>query len=109
MVTKSKIIKIPILFGKIKVIYTTDTAYVLRLYKKPLKYKDRTAFVFRHEDFYVACFSVKDLNIIVHESVHIVNYIFEDTHIKPDVKNDELQAYLTAWVFDEINNFINKN
>ena len=45
-------------------------------------------------------------SIIVHESVHITNYIFELSNIDPDLHNDEPQAYLLQWVFEECFNFI---
>lgn len=39
---------------------------------------------------------------IVHEVVHLVNFIYEDHHIKLSKSNDEPQAYLTGYLFDEI-------
>lgn len=41
------------------------------------------------------------LSSLVHESVHIVNYIFEYHGVKLDTKNDETQAYFTTWVFEQ--------
>jgi hypothetical protein len=44
---------------------------------------------------------------IVHETVHLVNMIFQHTGIRPDLNNDELQAYLTGFIFDKINKYVN--
>ena len=41
-------------------------------------------------------------SIIVHEMVHVVNYIFHFASVKPDLDNDETQAYLSQWVFETI-------
>lgn len=41
--------------------------------------------------------------VIAHECVHIVNYIFKEKGIKLDLNNDEPQAYLMDWVFNEVN------
>lgn len=41
------------------------------------------------------------LKYIAHESVHLCSNIFEVHDIKPDVYNDEPQAYLTGWLFDQ--------
>jgi hypothetical protein len=48
------------------------------------------------------------LNIIVHESLHIVNMIFNERGIKHDTINDEPSAYLLGWVTDQIYNTLNK-
>lgn len=40
---------------------------------------------------------------VAHESVHIVNKIFNDRGIRLDSHNDEPQAYLTGWVAGKIN------
>jgi hypothetical protein len=41
------------------------------------------------------------LKILVHECVHVVNYIFADCGQKLDVNNDEVQCYLTEFIFDQ--------
>jgi hypothetical protein len=45
--------------------------------------------------------------LIVHETVHLVNMIFQYAGIKPDLDNDELQAYLTEFIFGKIQKYIN--
>lgn len=52
---------------------------------------------------YVVCFkNTKDISLIVHEVVHLVNFIYEDHVIKLSKSNDEPQAYLTQYLFSEI-------
>lgn len=40
----------------------------------------------------------------MHESVHVVNHILDSLDTSPSTKEDEVQAYLTQWVFEQINN-----
>lgn len=37
---------------------------------------------------------------LVHECVHAANYLFEQKGIRISTKNDEAQAYLVQWIFD---------
>ena len=46
--------------------------------------------------------------LITHELVHIVNRIFEFKGVKLDTRNDETQAYLTEYIFNEIWKRVNK-
>lgn len=46
---------------------------------------------------------------IVHEVVHIKNYIFKNINQKLDVDNDEAEAYLTTWLFNYIYEFLKNN
>lgn len=41
-------------------------------------------------------------DLIVHEVVHLVNRIFHFKGVKLDAENDETQAYLTEYIFNEI-------
>ena len=45
-------------------------------------------------------------SLIAHESVHLVNHLFEDWGIKLDLDNDEPQAYLTGWFVEQIDKFL---
>lgn len=58
---------------------------------------------------YVVAFEYFEGSIIAHEIVHIINYIYLDIGIHLDRENDEHQAYLTGWLFNEIEKFINQN
>jgi hypothetical protein len=107
---KSKTIDIPIYCGKLTMILGKDLAYVEKKYKTSslndfgaVTLKDKLKH--RH---YVVAFEYSDGSIIAHEVVHIINYIFLDCGIELDRVNDENQAYLTGWLFDEIDKFLNK-
>lgn len=47
-------------------------------------------------------------SVIAHESVHLCNFIFKDRGLVLDVENDEAQAYLTGWLFEQISEFLIK-
>ena len=51
-------------------------------------------------------FESKDYSLIAHEIVHVINYIYLDCGIELDRVNDENQAYLTGWLFEEIEKII---
>lgn len=42
------------------------------------------------------------IEVIAHEALHVTSYLFIRKGIKPDVNNDEPQAYLLGWVAGEI-------
>lgn len=58
--------------------------------------------------FFVAFDYDWDNALIAHEAVHLVNDIFKHKYIKLDPDNDEAQAYFTAWIFEQCEDFLNK-
>lgn len=106
---KIKTINIPIYCCKITMILDSDLEYVQKKYKTislenfgAVTLKDNSKY--RH---YVVAFTDKNhLSNIAHEIVHIKNHIFFDCAMELDRFNDEPEAYLTGWLFDEIYNFI---
>lgn len=46
--------------------------------------------------------------VLVHEVVHLVNFIFEHIGQKLDLINDEFQAYYTQYWFEKFNKEIEK-
>ncbi|MDM1299931.1 hypothetical protein HXZ94_15655 [Empedobacter falsenii] len=62
------------------------------------------------ENVIYVTFQEKNLHpaLITHEAVHIVNRIFEFKGVKLDTSNDETQAYLTEFIFNEIWKRVNK-
>jgi hypothetical protein len=54
--------------------------------------------------YYVLLRSNTTLETIVHESIHIATNIHKCCQIGLDWDNDEVLAYLTEWIFKEINN-----
>lgn len=88
-----------------------DLSYVEKKYKtKPLS--DFGAVTLKDKDkyrHYVVAFTDADhLSNIAHEIVHLKNHIYLDCAMELDRYNDEPEAYLTGWLFDKINNFLNK-
>lgn len=45
-------------------------------------------------------------DVLAHEIVHIISFLFKAKGIKYDVDNDEFQGYLTGWLFKELNEHI---
>lgn len=106
---KKKTIKIPIYQGKLIIIYDKNLSYFSKKYNtKDLKDYGAVTTRIEHGKYAVA-FEYNEGSIIAHEIVHIVNYIFEDCGIHLDRINDEAQAYLTGWLFKEIEKFLNDN
>lgn len=65
------------------------------------------SFVFIHLDKIIMVLpTTYNLAVIVHEVVHIVNFIFKSCGVKLDIDNDEPQAYLTSWLFNEISELL---
>jgi hypothetical protein len=107
---KSKTIDIPIYRAKLTIIFDYDLSFVEKKYKTK-SLKDFGAVTIKDDSkhrHYVVAFEYSDGSIIAHEIVHIINYIFLDCGIELDRVNDENQAYLTGWLFDEIDKFLNQ-
>lgn len=106
---KIKTIDIPIYCGKLTIIIDNDLTFIEKKYKTislenfgAVTLKDESKY--RH---YVAAFTdANHLSNIAHEIVHIKNHIYLDCAMQLDRHNDEPEAYLTGWLFDEIYNFI---
>jgi hypothetical protein len=61
---------------------------------------------YRH--YVVAFTDPKHLSNIAHEIVHVKNHIYLDCAMELDRYNDEPEAYLTGWLFDQIHEFLTK-
>lgn len=101
---------IPIYLGKVTVYVDKDLSYVEKKYKTKslsgygaITMKDESKY--RN---YVLAFEYIDNSIISHEIVHLINYIYMDCGIELDRLNDEHQAYLSGWLFKEIEKGLNK-
>lgn len=101
-----KRIKIPYYSGEILVFIVEDK---ITLNSYSLDKKELDGYTYRDGSFYVMVLHKKSLtSTIVHESIHIVNFIFKDRGVKLDINNDEHQAYFTTWVFEECEKVLNK-
>lgn len=100
----TKTINVPIFLDRIIIHTYENKEEILKKYGGEL---DNTvdAFMFRNNKGIVVCFNKKKIttSVIVHECVHIVNFIFKKKGIVLCPDNDETQAYLTDWVFTKVN------
>jgi len=105
-----KTIDIPIYQCKLTIILDKDLSYITKKYKTIdlSNYGAVTMRVPNKHNEYIVAFEYTEGSIIAHEVTHLVNYIFKDVCVKLDIDNDEPQAYLTGWLFKEIDNFLNK-
>ena len=106
---KIKTIKIPIYQCKLTIILDKDLSYVEKKYNtKSLKNYGAVTMI-KPNTFseYIVAFEYSTGSIIAHEVVHLVNYIFQDRNVELDRFNDEPQAYLTGWLFKQIDDFLN--
>lgn len=53
-------------------------------------------------NFYILIRPKTKFHYIVHECIHVKNFIFIYTEMILDSNNDEAEAYLTEWIFNEI-------
>lgn len=102
---KKKRIKIPTYTGWIYIFLFEDKE---ELIKKFPKETNTNGWCYKQGDYSYVMVTHKNCltSTIVHESIHLVSYIFEHHGVKLDTKNDEHQAYFTTWVFEECEKFI---
>lgn len=55
--------------------------------------------------FFVIFKNIPSGSVIAHEAVHLVNLLYLDRSIPLDIHNDEHQAYMIEWFFQQIENF----
>ena len=103
-------IDIPIYQCKLTIILDKDLSYIEKKYgtKSLSNYGAVTMRVPDKFSEYVMAFEYTDGTIIAHEIVHLKNYIYQDKGIELDISNDEPEAYLTGWLFKQIETFLNK-
>ena len=105
---KKKTIDIPIYCCKLTMILDKDLSYIEKKYGT-VSLSDYGAVTLDEEErnYTVAFTDKEDLSLIAHEVVHIKNAIYRDCYIQLDVINDEPEAYLTGWLFEQIYKFLN--
>lgn len=107
----SKKITIPLYFIDLRIIFANNLSEIQEKYNFTdlSKY---SAITFENENSeYNECivaFSEYDLSVIAHEIVHIKNYVFRETSMKLCKDNDEAEAYLTGYLFKQIEQFLIK-
>jgi hypothetical protein len=103
--------KIPLYHGDLIIIQDNDLKWVEKKYNlSDLSGMGACAFPYPKKDGYtryIMAFSGKtEPSIIAHEATHIVNNIYHDRNIPPDVLSDEPQAYLMGWVVKMCHEFL---
>lgn len=102
---KSKTINIPIYQCKLTIILTDgDLTCIEKKYSLP-SLEEFGAVTFKLPEkyrHYVVAFDSQDLSNIVHEIVHVKNYIYNDCNMPLNTHEDEPEAYLSGWLFDQI-------
>lgn len=105
-----KTIDIPIYQCNLTIILDKDLSYVEKKYgtKSLSNYGAVTMRVPNEFGEYIMAFEYTKGTIIAHEIVHLKNYIYQDRCIELDRFNDEPEAYLTGWLFEQIETILNK-
>ena len=105
---KQTTIDIPIYQCKLTIILDKDLSYVEKKYMTrhlsnygSVTMRDPDAF-----SEYIMAFEDNDICLIAHEIIHLKNYIYEDLCIQLDVINDEPEAYLIGWLFEQVEKFL---
>lgn len=93
---------------KLTMIKVDDLTEINHRYNQKIKADQYDAVVFVVKGDIIAAFEEKYITnrVIVHEAVHIVNQVFKQCYVDLDLKNDETQAYLTDWIFNELETFL---
>ena len=107
---KKTTIDIPIYQCKLTIILDKDLSYLEKKYgtKSLSDYGAVTMRVPDKFNEYVMAFEYSEGTIIAHEIVHLKNYIYQDKCIELDKFNDEHEAYLTGWLFKQVETFLKK-
>ncbi len=105
-------IEIPIYYCTLTMILDKDFSYIKEKYniEKDLSNYgsvtlDKEA---GHRNYVVSFTDATHLSNIAHEVVHLKNAISIDCAMKLDPHNDEPEAYLSGWLFDQIYNFLSR-
>lgn len=111
MKLRKKVINIPIYGCKLTVIVCNDLKHVAKIYGIKEDISSFGAFTFKDEKKYreyVMALEDDWRSNVVHELVHVVNHIYLDCAMQLDRNNDEPQAYLMGWLYEEIDKFLKK-
>lgn len=101
-------LKIPIYHGKLIIIQEDDLNKIAKQYELDTKPDEVDAFTFVLKDNVYTVFKDNtNAQIVAHEALHVVTYIFQDRGILIENRNDEPAAYLLGWVVKQITKRIN--
>lgn len=100
-----KKIQIPIYSCTLTIILAEDWNAINKKHRYDLSENDSACFYAHDHNYTVAFIGLPSVRTIAHESMHLVNQLFIDKHIKVDLDNDEPQAYLMGWTVEQIHKF----
>ena len=106
---KQKTIDIPIYKCKLTMILSENLNEIGKKYNIELDVSNFGAFTHKIESkyrHYLVVFNSDWRPNVVHEIVHIVNHIYLDSFMELDRINDEPQAYLSGWLYEQIDKFL---
>jgi|GEM_PF-1442220 len=106
--TKKKKLQIPVYHGFLTIIKCENWTKVNKQYKCRILNNWDGVFFKSKNEYVIAFKGAPKGSIIAHEVTHLVNQVFIDRLIKLDPENDEAQAYLTEFFFEEIELFLNR-
>lgn len=106
MITK-KTIKVPIYNYKITIVVADNIEDTYTTY--PDVIKDADGCVLEATGQAILIVTPKSPSVWVHECTHLKNCIWEYIDYKPQTDNDEVDAYLMGYLFDEILKVIDKH
>lgn len=101
-------INIPIFDLTLNIIVTDSIEEYANKHNIEFSITEAQAIAFIHNNQFNVLFISTEIDIIVHEAIHIKNMIFNHTHMKLDTGNDEFEAYLTGWLVKQIHGIINR-
>lgn len=107
MITK-RIIKIPIYNYKV-IIVVADTMEEARKKVYSDIRNDADACVLNCSGYSIIVVPPNQLDLVVHECIHLKNNIWNHIEYKPIADNDEVDAYLIEYLFDQVLKTINKH
>lgn len=101
---QTKSFKIPIYFGVVTVVQTSDKEAVKKRFK--IDCYDNNPCIYSRSNYYFTIIfpesNTIDINAIAHECVHLTNYRLKSIDYKFDYDNDEPYAYLLGYLCQTI-------
>jgi hypothetical protein len=100
--------KIPIYNGKVLLVYTNDFLKVGRKFGVQFEVDINSckglAYKVKDNKYLILIkkYRADDLDTLVHECLHITNYILKDKGVIVDIENDEAQTYLLGYIMGKI-------
>lgn len=108
---KEAVVNTPLFETKVRIIYTDNLNKVSKKYwnEESASFVGGVTYNMPDKDMVLMAFKNPVCRrLVVHECVHACNIIFLKKGIMLDYENDETQAYLTDWLYNECERYLNK-